>query len=100
MTPPSKLVSYTWIFWHPQGMFCLLVFSAIGRFSHGLPVLDAETFKTSDPFIDGWLLCAYLLGRFGDDAEVRTGVGKAAMLWPNPGCWDTGKYQFCFKIQI
>ena len=34
-------------------VFCLLLFSAIGRFSHGLPVLDAETFKTADPFIAG-----------------------------------------------
>jgi hypothetical protein len=34
-------------------VLCLLLFSAIGRFSHGLPVLDAETFKTADPFIAG-----------------------------------------------
>ncbi|KAL5681973.1 hypothetical protein ACJX0J_008358, partial [Zea mays] len=57
-------------------VFCLLLFSAIGRFSHGLPVLDAETFKTADPFIAGWLLSAYLLGGFGDDAKGRNGVGS------------------------
>jgi hypothetical protein len=34
-------------------LLCLLVFSAIGRLSHGLPALDAETFKTADPFIAG-----------------------------------------------
>ncbi|PWZ58835.1 hypothetical protein Zm00014a_010501 [Zea mays] len=60
-------------------VFCLLLFSAIGRFSHGLPVLDAETFKTADPFIAGWLLSAYLLGGFGDDAKGRNGVGSAVI---------------------
>jgi len=34
-------------------VLCLLLFSAIGRFSRGLPVLDADTFKTADPFIAG-----------------------------------------------
>ena len=34
-------------------VLCLLLFFAIGRFSHGLPVLDADTFKTADPFIAG-----------------------------------------------
>uniref|UniRef100_A0A453H9U3 Uncharacterized protein n=1 Tax=Aegilops tauschii subsp. strangulata TaxID=200361 RepID=A0A453H9U3_AEGTS len=58
-------------------LLCLLIFSAIGRLSHGLPVLDAETFKTADPFIAGWLLSAYLLGGFGDDAKGSNGVGNA-----------------------
>lgn len=34
----------------------LLLFAAGGRFSHGLPVLDVETFHTADPFIAGWFL--------------------------------------------
>ena len=36
-------------------MLFLLVFSAIGRFSHGLPVFEVETFRTADPFIAGRL---------------------------------------------
>lgn len=31
----------------------LLLFAAIGRFSHGFSVFDFETFKTADPFIAG-----------------------------------------------
>lgn len=74
----SKLVSYAKVGLLASGdLLCLLVFSAIGRFSHGLPVLDAETFKTADPFIAGWLLSAYLLGGFGHDGKGRNGVGKA-----------------------
>lgn len=34
-------------------VLCLLVFSAIGRFSHGLPVVNVETLKTADPFVAG-----------------------------------------------
>ncbi|KAM3310981.1 hypothetical protein ACQJBY_031568 [Aegilops geniculata] len=105
----SKLVSYAKIGLLAGGdLLCLLVFSAIGRLSHGLPVLDAETFKTADPFIAGqrnvsplllfsfddvllldegvangigssagWLLSAYFLGGFGDDAKGSNGVGNA-----------------------
>ncbi|XP_044368269.1 uncharacterized protein [Triticum aestivum] len=74
----SKLVSYAKIGLLAGGdLLCLLVFSAIGRLSHGLPVLDVETFKTADPFIAGWLLSAYLLGGFGDDAKGSNGVGNA-----------------------
>ncbi|XP_015690050.2 uncharacterized protein LOC102699675 [Oryza brachyantha] len=77
----SKLVSYAKLGLLAGGdVLCLLVFSAIGRFSHGLPALDAETFKTADPFIAGWLLSAYLLGGFGDDAKGRNGVGKAVIV--------------------
>ncbi|WVZ60431.1 hypothetical protein U9M48_010453 [Paspalum notatum var. saurae] len=76
----SKLVSYAKLGLLAGGdVFCLLLFSAIGRFSHGLPVLDADTFKTADPFIAGWLLSAYLLGGFGDDAKGRGGVGNAVI---------------------
>lgn len=41
----------------------LLFFSAIGRFSHGFPVFDPDTLRTSDPFIAGWkidMLCLSL----------------------------------------
>ncbi|XP_062214703.1 uncharacterized protein LOC133915528 [Phragmites australis] len=76
----SKLVSYAKLGLLAGGdVLCLLVFSAIGRFNHGLPILDAETFKTADPFIAGWLLSAYLLGGFGDDAKGRNGVGNAVI---------------------
>lgn len=34
-------------------VLALLLFSAIGRFSHGFPVLDFETLKTADPFVAG-----------------------------------------------
>lgn len=34
-------------------VLALLLFSAVGRFSHGFPVLDFETLKTADPFIAG-----------------------------------------------
>jgi len=75
-----KLVSYAKLGLLAGGdVLCLLLFSAIGRFSHGLPVLDADTFKTADPFIAGWLLSAYLLGGFGDDAKGRNGVGSAVI---------------------
>ncbi|OVA17968.1 Alpha carbonic anhydrase [Macleaya cordata] len=32
-------------------VLAVLLFSAIGSFSHGFPVLDNETFRTADPFI-------------------------------------------------
>lgn len=34
-------------------VLALLLFSAIGRFSHGFPVLGIETLRTADPFIAG-----------------------------------------------
>ncbi|KAG8062455.1 hypothetical protein GUJ93_ZPchr0003g17340 [Zizania palustris] len=77
----SKLSSYAKLGLLASGdVLCLLVFSAIGRFSHGLPAFDPETFKTADPFIAGWLLSAYLLGGFGDDAKGLNGVGKAVIV--------------------
>ncbi|KAL4181714.1 hypothetical protein AMTRI_Chr12g238810 [Amborella trichopoda] len=36
-------------------VLCLLVFAAIGRFNHGFPVFDIETFHIADPFIAGTL---------------------------------------------
>lgn len=34
-------------------VLALLLFSAIGRFSHGFSVVDVETLRTADPFIAG-----------------------------------------------
>ncbi|XP_074586697.1 uncharacterized protein LOC141842383 [Curcuma longa] len=60
-------------------LLCLLVFSAVGRFSHGLPVLDLETWRTVDPFVAGWVLSAYFLGAYGDDGRGVNGVNKAVL---------------------
>ncbi|OAY68505.1 hypothetical protein ACMD2_24934 [Ananas comosus] len=58
-------------------VLCLLIFSAVGRFSHGFAVLDFETLKTADPFIAGWILSAYFLGAYGDDGKGTNGSMKA-----------------------
>ncbi|KAL0368919.1 UNVERIFIED_CONTAM: hypothetical protein Scaly_1110800 [Sesamum calycinum] len=55
----------------------LLLFSAIGRFSHGFPVFDLETLKTADPFIAGWFLSAYFLGGYGEDGRGKNGLWRA-----------------------
>ncbi|KAG6470377.1 hypothetical protein ZIOFF_071446 [Zingiber officinale] len=60
-------------------LLCLLVFSVVGRFSHGLPVLDFETWRTVDPFVAGWLLSAYFLGAYGDDGRGVSGFNKAVL---------------------
>lgn len=36
-------------------VLALLLFSTIGRYSHGLSVFDFETLHTADPFIAGML---------------------------------------------
>ncbi|KAF3447474.1 hypothetical protein FNV43_RR12660 [Rhamnella rubrinervis] len=55
----------------------LLLFAAVGRFSHGFSVFDAETLRTADPFIAGWFLSAYFLGGFGEDGRGMNGQSKA-----------------------
>ncbi|KAI3465230.1 hypothetical protein Pfo_021893 [Paulownia fortunei] len=55
----------------------LLLFAAIGRFSHGFSVFDLETFKTADPFIAGWFLSAYFLGGYGEDGRGMNGLWRA-----------------------
>ncbi|KAI3725629.1 hypothetical protein L1987_65420 [Smallanthus sonchifolius] len=55
----------------------ILLFSAIGRFSHGFSVFDAETLRTADPFIAGWFLSAYFLGGYGDDGRGLNGKTNA-----------------------
>ncbi|KAM5565923.1 hypothetical protein ABKV19_019768 [Rosa sericea] len=57
-------------------VLALLTFAAIGRFSHGFPVLDFETLRTADPFIAGWFLSAYFLGGFGEDGRGINGLPK------------------------
>ena len=37
-------------------VLALLVFATIGRYSHGLSILDIETLHTADPFIAGVLV--------------------------------------------
>ncbi|KAI3957103.1 hypothetical protein MKX01_004394 [Papaver californicum] len=58
-------------------VLALLIFSAIGRFSHGFPVFDIETLRTADPFIAGWFLSAYFLGGYGEDGRGMNGFSKA-----------------------
>ncbi|KAG8377448.1 hypothetical protein BUALT_Bualt08G0033900 [Buddleja alternifolia] len=55
----------------------LLLFSAIGRFSHGFSVFDLDTFKTADPFIAGWFLSAYFLGGYGEEGRGTNGLWRA-----------------------
>ncbi|XP_023521037.1 uncharacterized protein LOC111798280 [Cucurbita pepo subsp. pepo] len=58
-------------------VLALLLFSSIGRFSHGFPVFDFETLRTADPFIAGWFLSAYFLGGYGEDGRGLNGYSKA-----------------------
>ncbi|KMT19068.1 hypothetical protein BVRB_1g014670 [Beta vulgaris subsp. vulgaris] len=66
-------------------VLAILLFAAIGRFSHGFPVFDAETLRTADPFIAGWFLSAYFLGGYGEDGRgvngVNVAVSAAAKSW-------------------
>ncbi|CAN4122516.1 unnamed protein product [Withania somnifera] len=55
----------------------LLLFSAIGRFSHGFSVFDPDTLRTADPFVAGWFLSAYFLGGFDEDGRGKNGLFKA-----------------------
>ncbi|XP_076948324.1 uncharacterized protein LOC143620533 [Bidens hawaiensis] len=58
-------------------VLAILLFSAIGRFTHGFSVFDAETLITADPFIAGWFLSAYFLGGYGDDGRGLNGNANA-----------------------
>lgn len=60
-------------------VLALLLFSAIGRFSHGFSVVDIETLRTADPFIAGWVLSAYFLGGYGDDGRGVNGLSQAVI---------------------
>ncbi|CAO2817728.1 unnamed protein product [Amaranthus hypochondriacus] len=58
-------------------VLALLMFTAIGRFSHGFSVFDPETLRTADPFIAGWFLSAYFLGGYSEDGRGMNGWNKA-----------------------
>ncbi|KAG8051828.1 hypothetical protein GUJ93_ZPchr0001g31610 [Zizania palustris] len=88
----SKLASYAKLGLLANGdVLCLLVFSAIGRFSHGLVAFDPETFKTVDPFIAGQenSTAGFSVPTSLVDLEmmqkVSTVWGKLSLLLPNHG---------------
>ncbi|EFH70258.1 predicted protein [Arabidopsis lyrata subsp. lyrata] len=60
-------------------VLALLIFSAIGRFSHGFPVFSIETLHTADPFIAGWFLSAYFLGGYAEEGRGMKGRSKAVV---------------------
>ncbi|XP_028806924.1 uncharacterized protein LOC114761670 [Neltuma alba] len=60
-------------------VMALILFAAIGRFSHGLSTFDIETLKTADPFIAGWFLSAYFLGGYGEDGRGMNGLSKGVI---------------------
>ncbi|KAI5683611.1 hypothetical protein M9H77_04842 [Catharanthus roseus] len=60
-----------------RDVWALLLFSAIGKFSHGFPVLDTETLKTVDPFVAGWFLSAYFLADYSEDDRGMNGQSEA-----------------------
>ncbi|XP_039136916.1 uncharacterized protein LOC120274450 [Dioscorea cayenensis subsp. rotundata] len=75
---PSKLLSWVQVGILAGGdVLCLLLFAAFGRFNHGMSVVDFETARTADPFVAGWLLSAYFVGAYGDDAKGVNGLAKA-----------------------
>lgn len=74
----SKLIEWAQVGILAGGdVLCLLIFAAVGRFTHGFPVFDLETLQTADPFIAGWFLSAYFLGAFGEDGKGINGTSKA-----------------------
>ncbi|VVB17422.1 unnamed protein product [Arabis nemorensis] len=58
-------------------VLALLLFSALGRFSHGFPVFSIDTLHTADPFIAGWFLSAYFLGGYAEEGRGMKGRSKA-----------------------
>jgi len=56
----------------------LLVFSAIGRASHGEPLLDIGLIKTAAPFIAGWLIAGPLTGAYASDSTSSVGSSLKA----------------------
>ncbi|MCE2055303.1 hypothetical protein HAX54_042372 [Datura stramonium] len=74
----DKINKWGWVALLAGGdVAALLLFSAIGRFSHGFSVFDPDTLRTADPFIAGWFLSAYFLGGFGEDGRGKNGLFKA-----------------------
>ncbi|EOA38435.1 hypothetical protein CARUB_v10010055mg [Capsella rubella] len=60
-------------------VLALLMFSAIGRFSHGFNVFSIDTLHTADPFIAGWFLSAYFLGGYAEEGRGMKGRSKAVV---------------------
>ncbi|XVE70229.1 hypothetical protein DITRI_Ditri10aG0056200 [Diplodiscus trichospermus] len=60
-------------------VLALLLFSAIGRYNHGLPIFAMDTLRTADPFMAGWFLTAYFLGGYGEDGRGANGLSKAVI---------------------
>ncbi|MBA0722331.1 hypothetical protein Golax_003016 [Gossypium laxum] len=82
-------------------VLALLLFSAIGRYNHGLPIFAMDTIRTADPFlaeemgsslikgvmsgprhciktyIVGWFLSAYFLGGYSEDGRGANGLSQA-----------------------
>ncbi|KAK6257190.1 hypothetical protein QUC31_000649 [Theobroma cacao] len=60
-------------------VLALLLFSAIGRYNHGLPIFAMDTLRTADPFMAGWFLSAYFLGGYGEDGRGANGLSQAVI---------------------
>ncbi|KAG4193957.1 hypothetical protein ERO13_A06G026200v2 [Gossypium hirsutum] len=58
-------------------VLALLLFSAIGRYNHGLPIFAMDTIRTADPFLAGWFLSAYFLGGYSEDGRGANGLSQA-----------------------
>ncbi|BBN05940.1 hypothetical protein MPTK1_3g17190 [Marchantia polymorpha subsp. ruderalis] len=57
----------------------LLLFAAIGRYSHGLSAFDWDAVRTADPFIAGWLLGTYFIGGYGPEGQGLKGLKVASL---------------------
>ncbi|KAK8596943.1 hypothetical protein V6N12_065421 [Hibiscus sabdariffa] len=55
-------------------VLALLLFSAIGRYNHGLLIFVTDTLLTNDPFLAGWFLSAYFLGGYSEDGRGANGL--------------------------
>lgn len=76
----SRLNKWGWVALLAGGdVMALLLFAAIGRFSHGFSVFDTETLRTADPFIAGWFLGGYFLGGYAEDGRGMNGLPKAVI---------------------
>ncbi|XP_050252902.1 uncharacterized protein LOC126699233 isoform X3 [Quercus robur] len=76
----SRLNKWGWVALLAGGdVLALLLFAAIGRFSHGFTVFDTETLRTADPFIAGWFLSAYFLGGYAEDGRGMNGPSKGVI---------------------
>ncbi|CAM6128392.1 unnamed protein product [Calypogeia fissa] len=56
----------------------LLLFTAVGRMSHGFSVLDWDTVRTADPFLAGWFVGSYFAGGYGPEGQGLQGLKTAS----------------------